>query len=90
MGGKEEDAPKAVVDATAIGLNPPRERSPCIHDFPALLEHVAAPLGRLHFVPDRMGESHLGDFARKRGALGRPIAERGPEAGSLLWLSSIQ
>ena len=67
------------------------ERGGCrVHDFPALFEHVATPLGRLHLVPDRMGESHLGDFARKRSALGRPIAERRAEARSLLWLSSIR
>jgi hypothetical protein len=37
-----------------------------------------------------MGESHHGDVVRKRSALGRPIAERRAEAGSLLWLSSIR
>ena len=49
---------------------------PGIKQLPALLEQIAAPIGRLHLVADGVRQRHFGDLAREVRPLGRPIAER--------------
>src|SRR5882762_11880322 len=48
---------------------------PIRHQPPALLEQVAAPVGRLRLVADGVGERHLADLSGIGGALGRPVPE---------------
>jgi len=51
------------------------ERRPLLHQPAPLLEHVAAPIGRLNLAADHVRKRHLGNFARRARSLGRPIAE---------------
>src|SRR5215831_5684314 len=46
---------------------------------PPLIEQVAAPVGGLNLVADRMSERHLGDFVREIRAFCAPIPERRPK-----------
>src|SRR5882672_6620270 len=48
---------------------------PIRHQPPALLEQVAAPVGRLRLVADGVGERHLAVLARIGRAFGRPVPE---------------
>src|SRR5688572_20887104 len=52
---------------------------PRLHELAALGEQVAAPVGGLGLVLDRMGEGHFDHLARKVRLLGRPIPEARPE-----------
>src|SRR5215470_3145337 len=56
------------------------EPRPSLHQLPALLEQIAAPVGGLDLVADGMGQRHLRDFGREAGALRGPIAERRSES----------
>ncbi len=54
--------------------------SPVVHEPAAALEEVRAPIRRLDLVTDHVREGCLDDVARMIRLLGRPIAERRPEA----------
>jgi hypothetical protein len=43
--------------------------------LPALPEQIAASVGGLDLVANRMRQRHLGNFEREAGALGSPIAK---------------
>src|SRR5262249_37880017 len=51
------------------------EPGPCLSQLTTLLEQLAAPVGRLDFVADRMCQRHLPDLGRECGALGTPVGE---------------
>ena len=52
---------------------------PLLHERPAALEQVATAVGGLDAVAVDMGERELADLARRLGALGWPVQERGTE-----------
>jgi len=54
--------------------------SQCLSELPPLLEQVAAPVGRLDLVADRMHERHFTNLARKVRLLSRPICETGAKS----------
>ena len=56
------------------------ERRPRLHQLAALLEQIAALVGALNAVADRMGKRELGGFAREVRRLGGPIPEARAEA----------
>ena len=51
-------------------------RGPLVHQRPAPVEQVAAPVGRFHAVGVDVRKRELAHLARRVGALRRPIAER--------------
>ncbi len=53
---------------------------PLLHEPAPFLKHVAAPVGRLHPVRERVRQGLLGDFARVGGGLGAPVAEARAQA----------
>jgi len=55
------------------------ETAPSLHEPASLLEHVAAPVGHLHLVRERVREHLLRHFARVGGGLGAPVAEGATE-----------
>jgi len=59
---------------------PPAELSPIIHEVTALLEKIAAPIGRLDRVADGVGEGLLDNVVRVRSRLSRPISEGAAKA----------
>jgi len=56
-----------------------QKAAPILHEPTPLLEHVAAPVSRLHFAGDRVREWLLRDLSRVGGALGAPVPEARPE-----------
>src|SRR5882762_6526712 len=62
------------------GLRLSTELGPFHHQRAALLEEVAAPIGGLNLVLDRVRQGHLDDLAGMVRALGCPVAEGGTEA----------
>jgi hypothetical protein len=54
--------------------------SPRLHESPALLEHIAAPVRLLNLIADDMRKRRLDNLILERGALTRPGFERGAEA----------
>ena len=54
---------------------PSAELSPIIHEVTALLEKIAAPIGRLDRVANGVGEGLLDNVVRVRSRLSRPISE---------------
>src|SRR5438067_11954667 len=56
------------------------EARPSLHQLAPLLEKIAATVGSLHLVPDRVCERHFDDLAGVRGALRRPIRKGRAEA----------
>ena len=59
---------------------PPAELSPIIHEVTALLEKIAAPIGRLDRIADGVGEGLLDNVVRVRSRLSRPISEGAAKA----------
>src|SRR6516162_8055197 len=59
---------------------PVEETLPLLHQLAALLEQLAAPVGRLDLVGDFVGERLLDDVIRIVGPLGAPIAKYRPKA----------
>ncbi len=59
---------------------PPTELSPIIHEVTALLEKIAAPIGRLDRVADGVGEGLLDNVVLVRSRLSRPISEGAAKA----------
>ena len=55
-------------------------RFPVVHQPPPTLEQVGASVGRLGLVADHVRQRCLDHLPRVVGLLGRPVAERGPEA----------
>ena len=56
------------------------ERGPIVHELPALLEKVAAPIGGLDRIADSVGKGLLDDMVRVGGRLGGPVSERAAKA----------
>ena len=61
-------------------LNPFAEPRPLVRQPPPLLKHISAPVSSLDLIADRMRQRHLGHLARKRSALGGPIAKCAADA----------
>src|SRR5262245_1330024 len=55
------------------------EGRPVVHEPATLLEQVAAAIGGLDLVANRVAERHLDDLARVGGALRSPVLEGRPE-----------
>ena len=54
-------------------------RGPGVHQLAALVEQIAAPVGRFGLVLDHMCKCGLANFIREIGTLGCPIAKGGAE-----------
>src|SRR5260370_21614154 len=66
--------------ALSLGVRGAAELCPFRHDPATPLKQVAATIGGFHLVAHCMCQRHLGDFARKIGALCGPITERRAKA----------
>ena len=56
------------------------ERCPSLHHFSPLFQRVAATVGPLGLVRNRVRERRLTEFAAERADLARPVAERRAKA----------
>ena len=71
----------SIDDAWRSGRWPPAARyfTDVVHQLAPLGEEVAAPIGGLEGVTDRMRQRHLDDVVRMVRCLRRPVAERAAE-----------
>src|SRR5262245_43958270 len=70
------------IDTLVTAGRLPAELRPRLHQPAALVEQVAAAVGGLNRIRDRVRECSLANLARERRALAGPIAERRTEAMS--------